>query len=268
MSSLFDDVMMGAKVANAFFKGAKKVGKIAADGIQKVNESEKFQNLKSDIQNRVANSETLNNVKNEVQQRISQITAAQPSAEKKHCTKCGAMLDANARFCSSCGAAQEEIAAEEVTTVEEDPIVREPESFEALPTVLQNGQEEIPDIFGFQPSKAAKVNQTVTKRERVFERKVNKNTEPFTGFYLMEKAGFEDVSLRVYQKDHFVCFEYFDDVNGKHIYQFDDYDAAGNYLYCRAWNYQFKFIYHDDGRMELDTYDVYPGLSGFYRCLD
>ena len=47
MSSLFDDVMMGAKVANAFFKGAKKVGKIAADGIQKVNESEKFQNLKS-----------------------------------------------------------------------------------------------------------------------------------------------------------------------------------------------------------------------------
>lgn len=82
------------------------------------------------------------------------------------------------------------------------------------------------------------------------------------------KAGFEDVSLRVYQKDHFVCFEYFDDVNGKHIYQFDDYDAAGNYLYCRAWNHQFKFIYHDDGRMELDTYDVYPGLSGFYRCLD
>lgn len=262
MSSLFDDVMMGAKVANAFFKGAKKVGKIAADGIQKVNESEKFQNLKTDIQNRVANSETLNTVRSEVQQRISQITTAQPTSAKKYCVQCGASLDMAAKFCSNCGAAQETIP------VEENTIPAEPEYVEAIPTVLQNGQEEIPDIFGFQPSKPAKVNQTVTKRERVFERKVNKNTEPFTGCYCMEKAGFEDVSLRVYQKDNFVCFEYFDAVNGKHIYQFDDYDAAGNYLYCRTWNYQFKFIYHDDGRMELDTYDVYPGLSGFYRCLD
>lgn len=266
MSSLFDDMMMGAKVANVFFKSAKKVSKLAVEGIQKVNESEQFQNLKTDIQNRVANSETLNNVKNEVQQRFSQFTAGQTA--KKQCGQCGAMLEANARFCSACGAAQEEIPAEEAAAVEEDPAVRDPEYYEALPTVLENGQEEVPDIFGFQPSKSAGVKKNAASRVRVFERKLNKNTEPFTGYYLMEKAGFEDVSLRVYQKDNFVCFEYFDTVNGKHIYQFDDYDAAGNYLYCRAWDYQFKFIYHEDGRMELDTYEVYPGLSGFYRCLD
>lgn len=263
MSSLFDDAMMGAKVASALFKGATKLGKIAADGIQKVNESGKFQNLKTDIQHRVSNSETWHSVRTEVPHQGDRVTAAQPSAAKKYCPQCGTSLELSARFCSKCGTAQEEAAM-----AEEYPVIREPEPFEALPTVLENGQEEIPDIFGFQPSKSVEVKRTAVKRERVFERKVNKNTEPFTGYYCMEKPGFEDVSLRVYQKDQYVCFEYFDTVNGKHIYQFDDYDAAGNYLYCRAWDYQFKFIYHEDGRMELDTYDVYPGLSGFYRCLD
>lgn len=267
MSSLFDDVMMGAKVANVFFKGAKKVGKLAAEGIQKVNESEQFQNMKADIQNRVANSETLNNVKNEVQQRFSQFTTAQTSGAKKHCSQCGAVLEANARFCSACGAKQEEPAAEETTAMEDDPKLRDPEYYEAQPTVLSNGQEEIPDIFGFQPRRPAETGATTVKRQRVFEKKVNKNLEPFTGFYRLEKPDLA-VDLQVYGEEGIVCFEYYDVINGKHLYKFDDWDAAGNYLYCRAWDYAFKFIYHEDNRMELDTYDVYPGLSGFYRCLD
>ena len=147
MSSLFDDVMMGAKVAGSLFKGAKKIGKLAADGIQKVNESEAFQNLKTDIQNRVASSETLNTVKAEVQQRISQIATAQSVSVKKHCVQCGAMIDTDAKFCSSCGAAQEENPAEE------SDIPAEPEGVEVLPTVLQNDQEMIPDIFDFQPDR-------------------------------------------------------------------------------------------------------------------
>lgn len=260
MSSLFDDVMMGAKVANVFFTSAKKVGKLAAEGIQKVNESEQFQNMKADIQNRVANSETLNNVKNEVQQRFSQFTGGQ--ATKKQCIQCGAMLDASAKFCSNCGTAQETMIKEE------EPVVpSNPEMYESLPTVLKNEGEDIPDIYNFRPTKPAYTGVAVTKRQRVFEKKVNKNIEPFTGFYRMEKSD-PSIDLQVYGKDGCVCFEYYDIINGKHLYTFDDYDAAGNYLYCRAWDYAFKFIYHDNGRVELDTYDVYPGLSGYYRCLD
>ena len=260
MSSLFDDVMMGAKVANVFFKGAKKVSKLAVEGIQKVNESEQFQNMKTDIQNRVANSETLNNVKNEVQQRFGQFTAGQTA--KKQCSQCKAVLEASAKFCSNCGASQEAVIEEE-----EPFVLPDPEWYESLPTVLKNEGEEVPDIYNFRPKKPASTGVTATKRQRVFEKKVNKNIEPFTGFYRMENSDLS-IDLQVYGEDGYVCFEYYDVINGKHLYKFDDYDAAGNYLYCRAWDYAFKFIYHEDDRMELDTYDVYPGLSGFYRCLE
>lgn len=142
MSSLFDDAMMGAKVASTLLKGVKKFGKIAADNIQKVNESEKFQNLKSDIQNRISNSETLSNVKSEVQQKINQFRG---ESQRKTCPACGGSIEANARFCSACGAAQEEFAAEE------DFVTVDPECVESLPTVLQNTEENVPDIFDFEP---------------------------------------------------------------------------------------------------------------------
>lgn len=122
MSSLFDDVMMGARVAGAFFKGAKQVGKMASDGIQKVNGSETFQNLKKDVQ-----------------QKISQYTSGQPTVAKKFCHQCGTAVDMSAKFCCNCGTSLEIEAAD-------------PEDCEVPSVVLQNDENaEIPDIFDFQP---------------------------------------------------------------------------------------------------------------------
>lgn len=153
MSSLFDDVMMGARAADLFFKGAKKVGKLAKDGIQKLNESEKFQEMKADLQDKITNSETLHNLKAEVQQRVSQFGEAPRAAEKRACPQCGAMLDVNARFCSSCGAAQEQPVNQEPTSEEAPQVMHtqqlgeEPEVYEARPTVLENDDQGAEVLF-------------------------------------------------------------------------------------------------------------------------
>lgn len=272
MGSLFDDMMMGAKVANVFFKGAKKVGKLAAEGIQKVNESEQFQNLKTDFQNRVANSETLSNVKNEVQQRFSQFTSSQTA--KKQCSRCGAMLEANARFCSACGAAQEEIAAEETAAVEENPIIRDPEYYEALPTVLENGQEEVPDIFGFQPGTSRRVRevsgkQYVSKRDRAMQFiPGTKDISPYAGRYSLDKEEFA-IDMCIYQDKGSLCVSYYDHVDkSTHLYKFDEWGCGKNVLWGLAQDFSFRFVFQDDDRLELFTYDVFPDLSGYYIYLD
>ena len=274
MSSLFDDVMMGAKVANVFFKSAKKVGKLAAEGIQKVNESEQFQNLKTDLQHRVANSETLNNVKNEVQQRFSQFTAAQPSGATKHCAQCGATIEASARFCSACGAKQEEpaaeeTAAEETVMTEEVSAAREPECFEALPTVLENDQEEVPDIFGFCPGKAKPVRSSISKRERAMQFiPGTRDISPYAGRYHLDKDEF-DTDMCIYQDKETLCVSYYDHVDkSTHLYKFEEWGCGKNILWGLAQDYSFRFVFQEDDRLELFNYDVFPDLSGLYRCLD
>ena len=277
MSSLFDDVMMGAKVANVFFKSAKKVGKLAVEGIQKVNESEQFQNLKTDLQNRVASSETLNTVKNEVQQRFNQFTADQTA--KKRCSQCGTVLEASARFCSACGAKQEEPAAEETlaeeaTAMEEDPALRDPEYYEALPTVLANGQEEVPDIFGFQPGVSRPVREYarkeyISKRERAMQYiPGTKDISPYAGRYHLDKDEF-DTDMCIYQDKGNLCVSYYDHVDkSTHLYKFNEWGCGKNVLYGIAQDYSFRFVFQEDDRLELFNYDVFPDLSGFYRCLD
>lgn len=284
MSSLFDDMMMGAKVANVFFKSAKKVGKLAVEGIQKVNESEQFQNLKTDIHNRVTNSETLNNVKNEVQQRFSQFTATQPAAAKKHCTQCGAVLEVNARFCSACGAKQEEPVGEEtaaekavvekVAAMEEDPKLRDPEYYEALPTVLENDQKEVPDIFGFQPrmsrpGREYAKTEYISKRERAMQYiPGTKDISPYAGRYHLDKDEF-DTDMCIYQDKGNLCVSYYDHVDkSTHLYKFNEWGCGKNVLYGIAQDYSFRFVFQEDDRLELFNYDVFPDLSGLYRCLD
>ena len=272
MSSLFDDMMMGAKVANVFFKSAKKVGKLAVEGIQKVNESEQFQNMKTDIQNRVANSETLNNVKNEVQQRFSQFTAGQTA--KKQCSQCGAVLEASARFCSACGAKQEEPAAEEAVAeeaaaMEEDPKLRDPEYYEALPTVLENDQEEVPDIFGFCPGKVKPVKSGISKRERAMQFVPGtRDISPYAGRYGLDKDEFA-IDMCIYQDKESLCVSYYDHVDkSTHLYKFDEWGCGKNILWGLAQDYSFRFVFQEDDRLELFNYDVFPDLSGYYRCLD
>ena len=277
MSSLFDDVMMGAKVANVFFKSAKKVSKLAVEGIQKVNESEQFQNLKADVQNRVANSETLNNVKNEVQQRFSQFTAG-PIA-KKQCSQCGTMLETSARFCSICGAKQEEQVTEEPTVeeseaMEENPTLQDPEYYEALPTVLENGQEEVPDIFGFQPGRSKPVKEFerkeyMRKRDRAMQFiPGTKDISPYAGRYHLDKDEF-DTDMCIYQEKGCLCVSYYDHVDhSTHLYKFEEWGCGKNILWGLAQDYSFRFVFQDDDRLELFNYDVFPDLSGFYRCID
>lgn len=272
MSSLFDDVMMGAKVANIFFKGAQKVGKMAAEGIQKVNESEQFQNLKADVQNRVANSETLNNVKNGVQQRFSQFTAGQTT--RKQCSRCGTALPENARFCIYCGAKQEETVAGKPAAREEDPASRDPDYYEARPTVLENDQEEVPDIFGFQPGKSQQSRDPVrkayaSKRERAMQFiPGTKDISPYAGRYYLDKDEF-DLEMCIYQDKGNLCVSYYDHVDkSTHLYKFEEWGCGKNILWGLAQDYSFRFVFQEDDRLELFNYEVFPDLSGYYRCLD
>lgn len=229
MSSLFDDAMMGAKVANVLVRGAMRFGKFAADGLRAGKEQGCLP--------RQTGGKLL-------------------SSAKKYCVCCGAALDLDAKFCSRCGAAQEAPS----------PV---PESTQALPMVLQNGQEEIPDIFGFQPGKPGTAKAAASRRDRAMEYiPGRKNTEPYAGKYHLDDAGF-DLDMCIYEDKGKLCVSYYDHVDaGTHLYRFEDWGCGRNVLYGIAQEYSFKFVFHPDDRLELDTYGVFPDLSGMYRCME
>lgn len=275
MSSMFDDIVIGAQVANAFFKGAKKLGKLAKDGIQKVNESESFQNLKTELQDKVSNSETLQNLKSEVRQRVSQITNTQPVSERKYCTECGASLEKSARFCSSCGAAQKEEPVCDAP-VPEAPEVQpaadlpeEPEVYEARPTVLQNDAEEAPLMFDFQPSgRPVQTAAKPKKRERIPIKKPGKNPEPFLGRFHYADPSY-DFDMMVYQDGELIRITFVDAVSGKQKNEkFDDWSTGGRGMYCHTLDCTYSLEFEEDGNLKLRTQEVYPGLEGIYIPLD
>lgn len=270
MSSMFDDMMMGARAASALFKGAQKVGKLAMDGIQKVNESEKFQNMKTEWQDKVNNSETLNKLKTEVRQQVSRVTNTKPAAERKTCTRCGASIESDSRFCSSCGAEQEAVPAQETAAQQPDAsLPEEPEVYEAKPTVLENDTEEIPEMFDFDPSDpSAPTARQPQKRERIPVRQVGKHPEAFLGSFHYDNPGY-NIDLVVYQDRDAIRFTFIDNVSGRQKNErFTDWFTGGRGLTCHADECSYNFEFRDDGSLNMDTQGVYPGISGRYICLD
>ena len=62
---------------------------------------------------------------------------------------------------------------------------------------------------------------------------------------------------------------YYDHVDkSTHLYKFNQWGCGKNVLYGIAQDYSFRFVFQEDDRLELFNYDVFPDLSGLYRCLD
>ncbi len=73
---------------------------MAIKGVEKIQQSQQFKKVSSELKNRVQNSETLNNVKETVVKKVGTVVAA---TESKKCPNCRAKVSSNAKFCSHCG---------------------------------------------------------------------------------------------------------------------------------------------------------------------
>ncbi|MBR5534202.1 MAG: zinc ribbon domain-containing protein [Ruminiclostridium sp.] len=255
MSSMWDDIMMGARVANSFFKGAEKVGKMAKKGIQ----SEKFQNLKQDLQNKAANSETLQNLSAELKQRVGQVS----TAEGKHfCIQCGTSLPTTARFCSQCGAPQPQEDAPSPSQ-DEDPTIQEPPVWETTPKA-----EDAPVIFDFSPSGTSAAPVSPTNRVQMLVKKPGKHPEAFFGTYHYDNPQY-NFDMRIFQDGDLIRVSFFDHVSLDQRHEtFDDWLTGGNGLYCHALHYSFRFFMDPDGSVILDAQENFPGLEGRYTFLE
>lgn len=117
MSKMMDEILNGAGL---MLKGAAQIGKVALDGAQKVLNSDKVKEVRSQVSQKLDENETISNLKNTVTQKVSEVAGSRGIVRYAACDACGAKIPDDAKFCPYCAApvvipqAEAELVVEDV----------------------------------------------------------------------------------------------------------------------------------------------------------